>query len=220
MKCKYGLICEHCGRFLKKPKCIRTQTKMVLCDKHYNQMIEYGKFLDNIQRCKKDDNEILILDGYAEVLLYNLRGEEVARAKIDLDCIDLIKSDHWYLTSANYMMGKEKGLFHKLLINSKIVDHINRDTLDNRKDNLRGATSSQNQINRSKQRNNKSGVTGVYYCNTKKKWKAILEKEGAILIRKYFDNKEDAIKCRLNGEKKYFGEYAPQKHLFEQYGID
>lgn len=219
MSWKYGIICEHCGRLLNKPKCIRTQTKYVLCDKHSNQMQEYGKFLDNIQRCKKDDNEIIEYEDYAEVILYNLRGEEVARALIDLDCIDLIKSDHWYLTSANYMMGKKKGLYHKIIIDSNIVDHINRNTLDNRRCNLRPVTSSQNQINRSKQKNNTSGVTGVYFCNIKKKWRAVLEKNGKIVIRKYYNSKEDAIKCRLQGEKDYFGEYAPQKHLFEQYGI-
>jgi len=34
-----------------------------------------------------------------------------------------------------------------------------------------------------------------------------------------FDNKDDAIKARLKAEKKYFGEFAPQRHLFEQYEI-
>ena len=219
MKCKYGLICEHCGRLLNKPKCIRTQTKNILCEKHRNQLVEYGYFLDNIQRCKKDDNEIILYDNYAEVILCDLRGIEVARSLIDLDCIDLIKNDHWYLTSANYMMGKKSDLYHKLIIDSNIVDHINRNSLDNRKCNLRPATSSQNQINRSRQKNNTSGVIGVYFCNTRKKWKAILEKDGEMLIRKYCDSKEEAIKTRLKGEKMYFGEFAPQKHLFEQYDI-
>ena len=31
--------------------------------------------------------------------------------------------------------------------------------------------------------------------------------------------KEEAIKKRLQGELQYFGEYAPQKHLFEEYNI-
>ena len=174
-----------------------------------------------------------------EIKVLKKNGSELT-CKIDTSDLEKVKEfgtwfAEWHKDFNNYLIqtlvktnvnGKVK--YIKRSIQSVILDvnpkapikHLNGDTLDNRKDNLRGATSSQNQINRSKQRNNKSGVTGVYYCNTKKKWKAILEKEGAILIRKYFDNKEDAIKCRLNGEKKYFGEYAPQKHLFEQYGID
>ena len=35
-----------------------------------------------------------------------------------------------------------------------------------------------------------------------------------------FKNKEGAIKARLEAEAKYFGEFAPQRHLFEQYGIN
>ena len=31
---------------------------------------------------------------------------------------------------------------------------------------------------------------------------------------------DDAIKARLNAEAKYFGKFAPQRHLFEQYGIN
>lgn len=33
------------------------------------------------------------------------------------------------------------------------------------------------------------------------------------------DDKIDAIKARLKAEIKYFGEFAPQKHLYEQYRI-
>lgn len=43
----------------------------------------------------------------------------------------------------------------------KEVDHINLDTLDNRKQNLRFVTRSQNQLNRDKLPRNKSGFKGV-----------------------------------------------------------
>lgn len=35
-----------------------------------------------------------------------------------------------------------------------------------------------------------------------------------------FVNKEDAIRARLRAERQYFGEFAPQRHLFEEYGIE
>ena len=35
----------------------------------------------------------------------------------------------------------------------------------------------------------------------------------------YFNIKEDAIKTRLEAEAKYYGEFAPQRYLFKQYGI-
>lgn len=34
-----------------------------------------------------------------------------------------------------------------------------------------------------------------------------------------FNDKNDAIIARLKAEKEYFGEFAPQQHLFEEYGI-
>lgn len=35
-----------------------------------------------------------------------------------------------------------------------------------------------------------------------------------------FINKKDAIVARLKAEKEYFGEFAPQRRLFEEYGIE
>jgi hypothetical protein len=35
-----------------------------------------------------------------------------------------------------------------------------------------------------------------------------------------FNNLDDAIKVRLKAEKEYFGDFAPQKDLFVQYGIE
>lgn len=36
----------------------------------------------------------------------------------------------------------------------------------------------------------------------------------------YYDDIEDAIRARLKAELKYFGkEFAPQRHLFKEYGI-
>lgn len=34
-----------------------------------------------------------------------------------------------------------------------------------------------------------------------------------------FNNLSDAIKTRLKAEKEYYGEFAPQRNLFEQYGV-
>ena len=53
--------------------------KQQLCDKHYTQMYRYGKILD---RTSKDKNEIVLHDNYAEIILYNKKQEEVARAII------------------------------------------------------------------------------------------------------------------------------------------
>ena len=52
----------------------------------------------------------------------------------------------------------------------KTVDHINRDKLDNRKENLRTVTRTQNQLNKGRQKNNISGYEGVTWDKRKEKW--------------------------------------------------
>lgn len=51
-------------------------------------------------------------------------------------------------------------------IQSNVVDHINRNKLDNRKSNLRITNNSRNQKNKSIQSNNTSGILGIRFMNT------------------------------------------------------
>ena len=89
-----------------------------------------------------------------------------------------------------------------------VVDHINHNKSDNRKNNLRLATRSQNIQNRGIIPNNTSGVTGVHWHNHTKKWKAEIEVNKRKIYIGVFKEKEDAIKARKEAEVKYFGEYA------------
>lgn len=103
-----------------------------------------------------------------------------------------------------------------MLLGSK-YDHVNKNKLDNRKSNLRVATHQENCRNRPKQTNNTSGVTGVGL--TAGKWYARIWIDGKLKHLGLFENKEDAIKARLNAEATYFGAFAPQIGMFEKYSI-
>jgi len=73
------------------------------------------------------------------------------------------------------------------------IDHINGNKLDNRLENLREATFSQNQYNRKVNSNTFSKIKGIYWNKALKKWHA---KCGVNGIRKhigYFFNIDDAI---------------------------
>jgi hypothetical protein len=105
------------------------------------------------------------------------------------------------------------------LIGCKNYDHIDRNPLNNRKNNLRKATQSENMRNRSIFSNNKSGVTGVYFCKHHQKWVAQITVDKKQIRLGTFSDKDKAIITRLTAEAKYFGEWAPQKDLFEQYNI-
>ena len=117
------------------------------------------------------------------------------------------------------MTGKEYVLMHILIYGHKNVDHKNRDRLDNRKTNLRKSTALQNARNRGLQSNNTSGVTGVYFRNERNAWFSQITVDGKTKTVKYSHDKEEAIKARLEAEAKYFGEFAPQRDLFEKYDI-
>ena len=98
-------------------------------------------------------------------------------------------------------------------------DHIDRNPLNNRRNNLRLATVTENNRNRSLFRNNTSGVIGVTFEPRRDGWRARIHYEQKRYELGVFKEKEDAIKARLQAEAKYYKEFAPQRHLFKEYGI-
>ncbi len=98
-------------------------------------------------------------------------------------------------------------------------DHIDHNELNNRRYNLREASQLDNVRNSKRGRNNTSGFIGVSWQASVNKWRARIMIDYKEIRLGYFDNIEDAVKARLEGELKYFGEFAPQRDLFEQYGV-
>ena len=156
-------------------------------------------------------NEYILYLDYAEMILYDKHGNEKARTLIDLDDIDNIIPYRWHLDDSNgYIANNTIGYLHRYIMNfpkGMIVDHINRNKLDNRKCNLRVCSKQQNNINKSKQSNNTSGYTGVYWNKRRCKWVAQIKVNSKKIHLGYFENKEDAIESRKKAEEKYFGEY-------------
>lgn len=107
-----------------------------------------------------------------------------------------------------------------IILGFKHHDHIDRNELNNRRSNLRPCTPQENSWNRSIPKNNTSGYIGVYWNKNTQKWRADIKVNGKHTYVYYGDDKEDALKARLEAEAKYYGKFAPQIHLFEQYGIE
>ena len=102
----------------------------------------------------------------------------------------------------------------------KYYDHKDRNPFNNRKDNLRKASFAENSQNSSIRKNNTSGFTGVHWDKTYNMWIAQIGYNNKRIRIGSFVDKKDAIVARLNAELKYFGpDFAPQRHLFKEYGI-
>ena len=103
-------------------------------------------------------------------------------------------------------------MFHGIDPLEKLVDHIDGDKSNNKINNLRLASKSENGRNRvNLSSNNTSGVIGVCWDKKAKKWKAYIMINGKTKHLGYFINKEDAIKARKEGEIKYFGDFRSKE---------
>lgn len=124
------------------------------------------------------------------------------------------------------LLGLQKGKYARLEINdvrypvhhiiwlhyygtwaTRQIDHINLDKKDNRIENLRLSTHSQNQANRRMPKTNTSGEKNVGYDKARSKWMTQLTVDGKFL-RKRFDTFEEAAALARQWRQKYFGEFA------------
>lgn len=90
----------------------------------------------------------------------------------------------------------------------EIIDHIDGNSLNNRIENLRAATQSQNLCNRGKPKSNTSGYKGVYFDKTKNKWRAEIQKHGEVHRLGYFNAAEEAGAAYNTAAKELHGEFS------------
>lgn len=140
----------------------------------------------------------------------------------DLEDAEKILQHSWYKDNVGYLASTIGGKTTRMhvFLGYKWHDHHNRNKLDNRKSNLVLCTRQENNRNKNLLSSNKSGVSGVYWYKKNKKWKAQVTINNKVIYLGTFDNKNDAIYARLKAEQKYYGDFAPQRHLFDQYNIN
>jgi len=148
---------------------------------------------------------------------------------IDLNSFDKIKNYPWYPKTGEWgtycsgYVNKKVITLHRFIMNAKdgeYIDHIDKNTLNNRKSNLRFVTNQQNGFNRKVGKNNTSGIMGIIWHKNIHKWCVRIKINYKNIHIGVYENFQDAIIARLKAEKEYFKEFAPQRHLFKQYGIE
>lgn len=109
-----------------------------------------------------------------------------------------------------YAIRAENGtnvLMHRVILKTaQYVDHINGNTLDNRKENLRPCNPSQNIANSKISKNNKSGYKGVY--KARNKWRANIMIAGKTIHLGTWETAEMAAMAYDKKAKEVFGEFA------------
>lgn len=150
----------------------------------------------------------------------------------DIEKFEDVKLFYWGVNKNGYVNGHitdEDGIkrtmgLHRYVMNlptndERIIDHIDRNPRNCLLSNLRIATYKGNSINASVAKSSKTGVVGVniYEVN---RFVAHIQNNGKHVHLGIFNIFDDAVYSRLCAEKQYYGEYAPQKHLYSQYGIE
>jgi hypothetical protein len=111
-------------------------------------------------------------------------------------------------------INRSKYLVHRLVFlyhhgySPRFIDHIDKNPSNNRIENLRACTPSQNQGNVLKRSNNTSGYKGVHFNKRKQKWQAGIKVNNHPIYLGRSSNPIDAAQIYNFGAYRYFGEFA------------
>jgi len=140
--------------------------------------------------------------------------------KVDLEDREKVRYRSWRSNGRGYAVSrpwdkKERRYrtlyMHRMIIGAEdgeVVDHINGDKLDNRKQNLRRVTQSENLQNAKLSSANRSGFRGVSWCRWTSRWVAAIWRHGKKRNLGRYEEIEDAARAYDAAALKFFGESA------------
>lgn len=171
-----------------------------------------------MQDCRKQGAGFLLI-------IATMKEIPLTQGKVAIvdDCdYDLVSKNRWFYNSsgkgyAGRQLPRNNGKqreqkMHRLILGVADqdihVDHINGNGLDNRRANLRLCSASQNRINSGLDRNNTSGIKGVYLHKETGKFCAVIGFNGKHKYLGLFPTKEQAAHARAMAEVELYGEFS------------
>jgi hypothetical protein len=160
-----------------------------------------------------DINQETTLDNNPSYVKINLLGHgKDKQFIISIANIDKVLLHDWYLNASGYPYSytARYHTLHRFLLGRQekglVIDHINRDRLDNRLSNLRVITSKENSYNRTKNSNSENKYKGVQKRGDK--FAAVICKDGIKKEIGGFLTEEDAARTYDMMAEELFGEFA------------
>lgn len=135
-------------------------------------------------------------------------------ALVDDELFDKLALYQWGVDREGYAVRYDNGkaiYLHRVICKTPAgleTDHINGNRLDNRQENLRICTASENQQNKRAVGAGASGYKGVDYCWQAGKWRARIRVNGKRLHLGYFLTARAAAEAYDAAALRYFGEFA------------
>lgn len=147
-------------------------------------------------------------------IIYAFKGEEIFVDDEEYGELNKIKwccGDGYALSTLHINDKKFTLRMHRVILKAlkgQCIDHINHNKLDNRKENLRFCSKSENSRNKILRANNISGVSGVRWDKQDNKWEVYVAVKNKKIHLGHYENLDNAIAVRKSAEQKYYGEFT------------
>ena len=195
-------ICEICGRTSEETRVDNNRLSgKTLCERHAAQWKKYGKITDpgtKYIRKQRKWNEITT-NGDVSTLKIVRKNGDIINILIDTEDVEHIKNHCWNFGNNGYAstsINGERIILHRFILNydGKLdIDHINRNTLDNRKQNLRIVPRVINSLNKYS--------NGVSFRKDRNKYRAYISLNKKQIALGNYDTYEEARKARERKEE-------------------
>lgn len=189
--------------------CVRPVKGKGLCNAHYQQQWA-GKALSDVGEKgtrSKEVNAFEERDGYIVLFLVDKFGNDTGEVLVSKEDFHKVRGTRWCVAGRGYVMSSDsyKVKMHRLIMDPPDgihIDHINRNKLDNRRENLRVVTLVEN--NQNVTRKGREGARGVEYNEScKYPWSAQCQRDGVRYKGGRYATKEEAAEAAMELRKKH-----------------